>query len=71
MYDGSMAKKSTKKARMGRPPKQGEKMTDRVVVMMEPERKRRYMEAAQSEGMEFSQWIRHHLDRAASEVLGE
>lgn len=66
-----MSKKAKKAAKMGRPPKQGSKMTDRVVVMMEPERKRRYIEAAQTAGLEVSQWIRLHMDRIASEVLGE
>jgi hypothetical protein len=64
-------KKATKKAKMGRPPKQGSKMTDRLMVAVEPERKGRYVEAAQAVGMEISQWIRLHLDRAASEALGE
>lgn len=64
-----MGKKATKKAKMGRPPKQGEKMIDRLVVQVEPERKRRYFEAAAREGLDVSQWIRLNLDRIAAQVL--
>lgn len=71
MYDVVMAKKAAKKVKMGRPAKQGSKMTDRLIVQTEPERKRRYVEAAHAQGMEISQWVRHCLDRAAAEALGE
>lgn len=65
-----MGKKTAKK-QMGRPPKQGDKKDDRLIVATETVRKNRYVRAAEREGMELSEWVRHHLDRVADQVLGE
>lgn len=62
-----MAKKSPRKK--GRPLKEGQKKDDRMIVALEPQRKRVYVKAATQEGMELSEWVRYHLDRVADQVL--
>ena len=58
-----MGKKSVKK-KMGRPPKQGEKKDGRLIVAVEPSRKRLYADTAKREGLDLAAWVRLQLDNA-------
>jgi uncharacterized protein (DUF1778 family) len=56
--------------RMGRPPKSGNTpMTDRLEIRLAPGEKDAYGRAAQSAGMDRSDWIRAALNAAVKRAL--
>ena len=58
------------KPRRGRPPKSGdETLSDRVFLRVTASEKAAYDQAAESSGIELSEWIRAALNKTAKQAL--
>jgi predicted HicB family RNase H-like nuclease len=56
--------------RMGRPPKSGnETLSERMIVRITPSERTGYSHAAETAGLDLSEWIRANLNKAASRTL--
>ena len=59
-----------KKTRMGRPPKSGdENLSERIIIRLTPSERAAYDQAAESAGLDRSEWMRAILNRAAKKGL--
>lgn len=58
------------KTRMGRPPKSGnENLSERIMLRLTPSERAAYDQAAESSGLDLSEWIRDILNGAAKKGL--
>lgn len=60
-----------KKRGRGRPKKKTGHMTEQIHISVTGEKKAEYADAAESQGVTLSEWIRRVLDAAAGKVLGK
>lgn len=59
-----------KTTRMGRPPKSGnENLSERIIIRLTPGERAAYDQAADSAGLDRSEWMRAILNRAAKKAL--